>query len=254
MHKTVIIGDLHGRSDWKLIVHLNPDFTKLVYLGDYFDSFDIKTEDQVNNFLDIIAYKESMKKEGKEVILLWGNHDETYVLGNSGTSGFQEIGQFLITPVLNANKNSLQIAYQQDNILFSHAGISESFLNWAVGKNEWNIDNIPEKLNELWKYKPLSFKFGVGCKTYCDPYGDDIEQSPLWIRPRSLMKDAKNLKKHFIQICGHTQQTNIDILGKSTGGRYYFVDTLPTSGEYLIIEDGKIIMKSLKNDMQKSTT
>ena len=64
--KTVVIGDIHGRSIWKLIVNIeNPD--RIIFIGDYFDSFNIKGEEQLNNFLDIIEYK---KSSGKEVIML----------------------------------------------------------------------------------------------------------------------------------------------------------------------------------------
>ena len=55
--KTVVIGDIHGRSVWKLIVNMEkPD--KVIFIGDYFDSFDIKGVDQLSNFQDIIAFKE----------------------------------------------------------------------------------------------------------------------------------------------------------------------------------------------------
>ena len=56
-----------------------------------------------------------------------------------------------------------------------------------------------------------------------------------------------NLKKKagIIQIVGHTGQNSIDIKGKSTGGKYYFIDTLGTSGEYLEIIDGIPYAKKL---------
>jgi hypothetical protein len=75
---------------------------------------------------------------------------------------------------------------------------------------------------------------------YIDGYGDNEEQSPIWIRPKSLKRsNAKSdLKKMYIQIVGHTEQSSIDITGKSTGGRYYFIDTLP-SGEYLVEENNE---------------
>ena len=41
----------------------------------------------------------------------------------------------------------------------------------------------------------------------------------------------------YTQIVGHTVQDHIDIKGKTTGGKYYYIDTLP-SGEYLIEIDG----------------
>ena len=52
--KTVVIGDVHGRSLWKLIVNQEQDADRIIFIGDYFDSFDIKGEEQLNNFLDII--------------------------------------------------------------------------------------------------------------------------------------------------------------------------------------------------------
>jgi hypothetical protein len=42
------------------------------------------------------------------------------------------------------------------------------------------------------------------------------------------------LKQELIQIVGHTHQQQIDIKGKSTGGKYYFIDTMPR--EYLIYD------------------
>ena len=94
-------------------------------------------------------------------------------------------------------------------------------------------------INDYAKFKPQLFGFGVvGRKGYVDPYGDNIWQNPTWVRPRSLMKDSKDLG--YIQVVGHTTQNQIDIEGKSTNSKYFFIDTLETSGEYLIIEDGEV--------------
>jgi len=38
--KTVVIGDIHGRTTWKEIVDLEPDANVVVFMGDYFDSRD----------------------------------------------------------------------------------------------------------------------------------------------------------------------------------------------------------------------
>jgi pimeloyl-CoA synthetase len=38
---------------------------------------------------------------------------------------------------------------------------------------------------------------------------------------------------------------HIDFEGKSSGGRYYFVDTLDDSQEYLTIVDGQIKLNNL---------
>ena len=56
------------------------------------------------------------------------------------------------------------------------------------------------------------------------------------------------LKKDYIQIVGHTQMQKIDLIGsdKFTGGRYYFIDTMDTSGDYLVIQDNNLIVNSVK--------
>ena len=145
------------------------------------------------------------------------------------------------------------MAYQFENIVCTHAGISEDFMNSVFGKGGWNADNMVELINEQWKYKPQTFEFGSYVQmqkmSWLDSSGDNVDQSPIWIRPRSLMKSNKDtLKKSVIQVVGHTPQRKIDIKGMATGGRYYFIDTLENSGEYLIYEDGKFSINTIKQN------
>lgn len=239
--KTIVLGDTHGRNIWKDIVN-KEEFDRIIFIGDYFDSFDIEADQQINNFLDICEYK---KNGGKEVIMLIGNHDHHYFknIGNSGTSGYQKTFSILIEEVLEGNKDLLQMAYSMDELLFSHAGVGESWLEQCLEQIPNLKDILPldtaEKVanftNNIWQYKPNYFIFNGR-----DSYGDNMGQTPIWIRPKSLMRDSQDMKKNMIQIVGHTQQKQIDIKGKATGGRYFFIDTLGTSGEYLLITDGKI--------------
>ena len=213
----------------------NPD--RVIFIGDYFDSFDIKGEEQLNNFLDIIEYK---KSSGKEVITLIGNHDHHYYpgIGDTGTSGYQKIFRHQIEPVIDANKEHLQMAYQMDEFLFSHAGVSSVFMDEVFGVNGWKVETIVEDLNEMFKYRPGVFSFNG-----LDPYGDDQYQTPIWIRPRSLMRANRNtLRTRFIQVVGHTSVKKLDLVGaeKAFGNRYYLIDCLGTSGEYLVIQDGDL--------------
>jgi len=234
--KTVVIGDIHGRSIWKLIVHIeNPD--RVIFIGDYFDSFDIKGEEQLNNFLDIIEYK---KSSGKEVIMLIGNHDHHYFpeIGDTGTSGYQPMFSYQINPILDANREHLQMAYQMDEFLFSHAGVSSVFMDETFGPNGWKVETIVNDLNKMFMYRPGVFSFNG-----LDPYGDDEYQTPIWIRPKSLMRANRNtLRTRFIQVVGHTQVKKLDLVGaeKSAGGRYYLIDCQETTGEYLVIQDGEL--------------
>ena len=238
--KTVVIGDIHGRSLWKLIVNQEQDADRIIFIGDYFDSFEISGVEQIQNFKEIIEYKE---KSGKEVIMLIGNHDHHYFpeVGYTGTSGYQSRIAPSINQVINENRQHLQIAYSFDEFLFAHAGVSPTFMDGEFGEEGWVEDNVVELLNDLFKYKPKSFDFNG-----TDPYGDNTYQTPLWIRPRSLMavnkKHDKGLKKKYIQIVGHTQVKKLDLVGsqKTAGGRYYLIDCQETTGEYLIINNGEL--------------
>lgn len=234
--KTVIIGDTHGRTLWKSIVEVeNPD--RVIFVGDYFDTHeDVSGAGQMMVFQEIIDYKKS--QDPGKIIMLIGNHDHHYFpeVGYTGTSGYQSGAAVAIGFLISENKEHLQMAYQFDNILCTHAGVGKTFLEAQGWKDGEDISGF---LNDLWKYKPKAF-----CFTGFNPYGDDMGQTPIWIRPKSLMKDAQDFKKDVIQVVGHTSQNKIDIKGKSTGGRYFFIDTLGTSGEYLIIEGDNITCKS----------
>lgn len=229
----LFLGDIHGRDIWKQIIEKeNPD--KVIFIGDYFDSFDVPAVEQIQNFKDIINYKTN---SGKEVIMLIGNHDYHYFpeIGNVGTSGYQAGARFNIEQVIDENRQHLQMAYQFDNVLCTHAGVSSVFMDQVFGNEGWNVENISTDLNELFKHKPMSFNFNGW-----DPYGDNECQTPIWIRPCSLMSaNKKTLKKQVIQIVGHTAQLVIDIKGKATGGRYYFIDCFDTSREYLIFNNNQ---------------
>jgi len=181
--------------------------------------------------------------------MLIGNHDHHYFteIGYTGTRGYQSGIAPSISQVINENRHHLQMAYGFEDFLFTHAGVSPVFMDQVFGENDWNIETVVVDLNELFKYKPKAFEFNG-----FDGYGDNTTQTPIWIRPRSLMsankKHKKGLKKDYIQIIGHTQMNKLDLIGsdKFTGGRYYFIDTMEISGEYLIWQDNKFTVNSVK--------
>lgn len=244
--KTVVLGDTHGRSNWKLAINQEQPVDRIIFIGDYFDSFNIPGIEQIDNFKQIIQYKQNNPQV--EVVLLIGNHDYHYFpeIGYNGTSGYQSGIAPSITQVIDENRYHLQMAYGFDNYIFTHAGVSPTFMDGEFGDEGWAKENVVSQLNDLFKYKPKSFEFnGV------DAYGDNTYQTPIWIRPGSLMsvnkKHKKGLKKDYIQIVGHTAMRRIDLEGsdKFTGGRYYFIDTMEKSGDYLIIEDKLLRVNSV---------
>ena len=124
MEKIIIIGDLHGRIIWKKIVEDNPDANLFIFMGDYFDSFDIGTMEQMHNFRDIIAFR---KDNPDKVITLLGNHDYHYTSGCIGSySGFDYSIMFNMRLELDdlIKEGVLIMAHQIGNYLFTHAGVT----------------------------------------------------------------------------------------------------------------------------------
>ena len=83
--KTIIIGDIHGRNIWKDIVS-KESYDRVIFVGDYFDSFNIPGIDQIHNFKEICQF---VRDSDKEVILLVGNHELHYMSIGQIYSGFQ---------------------------------------------------------------------------------------------------------------------------------------------------------------------
>jgi hypothetical protein len=257
--KTVILGDTHGRDLWKQIVEIENDAYRIIFLGDYFDSFDIPGVVQLQNFLDIVEFK---KNSDKEVVLLFGNHDYHYMPGFTGYgySGYQAALAYQFRDTIEKNLEHLQMVYLFKDVLCSHAGISPEWLERSFGKpndesgHNWNIDSLEgiqgvvELINDHFKYKPSIFDFNGW-----DPYGDNTYQTPIWIRPASLMKSNKEsgLKKNIIQVVGHTGVKDIfsSVLAseKAMGNRYFLNDAIESRG-YLVHDCGEFVPKEVNND------
>jgi hypothetical protein len=238
--KTVILGDAHGRDLWKQIVEVESDADRIIFLGDYFDSFDLPGVVQLQNFLDIIEFK---KNSDKEVVLLFGNHDYHYMPGYTGLgySGYQHGLAYQFRDAISENLEHLQMTYLFEDVLCSHAGIGmewveRHFPNTKITDLQ-SVSMLVDSINDHFKYKPNIFEFNG-----FNPYGDNTYQTPIWIRPASLMQVNKGtkLKENVIQVVGHTQVKNIFDSVKATektmGGRYYLNDAIGTRG-YLVYEN-----------------
>jgi len=250
--KTVVIADVHGRDMWKQIVAQENDADRFVFLGDYFDSFDISGVEQMHNFKEIVELKET---SNKEVIMLIGNHDYHYFpeIGDSSTSGYQTRLAPSIKQLVDENRQHLQVAYRMGQFVFSHAGISSEWLDDFIPS--WTLNTMVDQINDTFKYTPTNLCYRSYKITDIDNgivigsggFGNETYQGPMWIRPKALMDaNKKTLRKKIIQVVGHTYQNEIDKEGKATGGRYYFVDVQETSQEYMIIIDNQISFNKTK--------
>lgn len=221
--RIIALGDTHGRNHWKQIINQEP-FDKVIFIGDYFDTHeDITPEKQISNFEDIITFK---KAHRDKVILLFGNHDYHYLkTSNEIYSGYQREQHVNIQDIIHSALDAglLQMCFVWQHFLFSHAGITKTWCS----NNHIHLNTIDVSINNLFISQPQAFKFAWGKNQSAS--GDDVEQSPIWVRPNSLYIDKVD---SYIQIVGHTTQLKLmldnDVL---------LIDTLGTSMEYLIIED-----------------
>ncbi len=222
--RIIALGDTHGRTLWEKIIAKEPA-NKIVFIGDYFDTHEDVTPDiQYDNFKNILSFK---KAYPDKVILLFGNHDFHYLASaTEWYSGYQlyqrRIYQRVLQPAV--DKGLLQMCFVFDKLLFTHAGVTRT----------WSRDcalpllSPEEEINTLFKEHPEAFEFTPGLSY--DPSGDDPEQPPVWVRPRSLLSDRI---EGYTQIVEHTVQERIVL-----SDEVIFIDTLGTSREYLVWEDG----------------
>jgi len=250
--ENIYIGDVHGRKTWKDVLDKNPEADNYVFIGDYLDSYYIQPLEQLENLIEIVEFKKNplvylvgkrKKTTVPKVHLLIGNHDIHYwsgILLRGETSGYQTKMFPVYNQIFEEDKKEFQISCTIGDKLCSHAGISPEFLE--LNSYDYKED-VSDFLNELFYHKPNNFEFAnqntpVG--SYLNPYGDDTFQSPVWIRPKSLQRSNKKnkfIKEKYTQIVGHTTQDYLNLSGKTTGGKYIYIDTLGV-GEYLIEEDG----------------
>lgn len=254
--KTLVFGDIHGRDCWKDIIPKEfPD--QVIFLGDYVSTHDdIDPETQINNLKDILDCK---LLHMDDVILLRGNHDMQH-LGYSwaACSGFDKIVEKYMLNIKDRFLQLTQWVYTQDNIVFSHAGVSEVWMKNVC------LDDV-NKINEL---EP-SEKFGFWPCKLSDYSGDSATQPPTWIRPWTLLDCAFG---DYTYVVGHTPlggcktrqhiaclndevisqyASSMQFISKSeqekiiermkTVNRIWCCDALPY--QYLIIEDGEFIIK-----------
>lgn len=222
MKKIIVISDVHGRKTWQDIIKKEKNIDTLVFLGDYLDSFDIPGTQQIENFEDIIDFK---IVNPDKVILLLGNHCLHYIDGfGEHYSGFQKGLQYQYARMFEQYKNLFQMCYQINDILFTHAGISEVWYEEQCKKYELEKEHVCNNINYLWNTTFSPFRFnGI------DDYGDDITQGPVWIRPRSLYVSRL---PGFTHIVGHTTVKHINHPKEES--QFYLTDS-PSSGEYLEI-------------------
>ena len=224
MKKRIVIGDLHGRYGYLKDIYEHEDPDEVILLGDYFDSWDIWPEDQEESYQKTLELRQEHLSKGRgSWIMLLGNHDTHYLpMWPGRCSGWSQDTEFRVQSKLNRglNDGTLRMAWVDTDIrtIYSHAGLSQAWYEKWLSGSLGNIETVTFD----------AFRF-VGA----DPYGDDPRNSPLWIRPGSLMGDPYQDESGHIwdQVFGHTESMSPAAWSK-TGkddeiGEFWCIDCLP---------------------------
>ncbi len=212
--KLVIIPDIHNRCDAaeEIIQREEPD--RVLFLGDYFDSFDDTVEDAGNT-----ARWLAKSLQQKNRIHLIGNHDLNYMTENPNIkcTGYSPDKHIAIDRC-HIEWKKLEIYCWVDDWLITHAGLSRKFYEWQRKKNDTvqnvirrarhdivNIDdmNITKEFLQAGVLRGGINKFGG--IVWCD-YGE--------------FEDIPDIK----QVFGHTRGTTVRHQ-KTENSEHYCIDT-----------------------------
>ncbi len=241
MYKKIgIIGDLHGRRYWEDFIK-DESVDLWIFLGDYTDSFH-HTDDQIyKNLEKIIALK---RLNPEKYILLIGNHDVYYMFQTHTSAGFRPSMADTLLALFNNNADCFQMAFQYQNHIFTHAGISNKWYKHNKGminaafkdiKSKFKLQRrtytLVEKLNWLqYSYIGREILFSFCRYRQGNPtYIGGIVWADKWATQYDCLTG-------FHQYVGHTPVDSRETYGKAKT-TITFCDTLRYDNrEFLVID------------------
>ena len=259
MARILSVPDIHGSHEWEVVKTLPKDsYDFIIFHGDYFDSWENEWPDQGENFNAICDFVREDTEHRKRLI---GNHDWSYLSqsrdgqncsGHQSGSIYSEGKITVIRELLLGSKDILELAFECDGWVFSHAGFSKTAVNYMQeilknlgiiqDGNEYSISLLnsvfKKRLEEynipnFSKWIPLDEKLDWdGCFSGS---GDEPSQFCLWIRPDSLLEDAYYNK----QVVGHTELCIYDKIYLQQGENKVIVVDSPDHEVYDVLDTQK---------------
>jgi hypothetical protein len=200
--KTLTIGDIHGRPDWRDV-----DITKydrVIFVGDLMDESRqlIEDNEMYFNTRDILLLKE---ENPEKVQIIPGNHDLPYMFSydHSPCSRFRRNMYNRIHELYTEKKQLFTPAYQIGKHIWTHAGILKEWYDFVVMQKIINPEkNLADELNAL-------FRSGKRQPLMCGPRrgGYDHISGHFWADASEHMNAQSMIPYH--QIVGHSRVKNI---------------------------------------------
>lgn len=200
--KTITIGDIHGRPYWKQV---DPEkYDRIIFVGDFTDSSNPKytAQEIIDNLLEIIEFK---KKNMDKVQLIPGNHCLPYIFTyrQFPCSRHMESAYPALHKIFQENLHLFVPAYQIKNYIWTHAGITEGWLNMMIKESLISPNKeLAPQLDVMFRTVPR--KLGMVSE---HRGGFDHEAGPFWA-------DFDELKPlpGYHQIVGHNRVPTITIM------------------------------------------
>lgn len=142
--KILIVPDVHGSHEWEVVKEKINEVDKIVFLGDLFDSWENRWPDQGENFKNICDFK---RNNMDKVVILLGNHDFSYISGTRNgqkVSGHQHGKVLEIRALLTANLDIIDLAFEADGWVFSHAGFSKTWVEYMKKVMQTHYTKYPK--------------------------------------------------------------------------------------------------------------
>ena len=231
--KVLIIPDIHCRKFWRQTIANNIDkVDKVIFLGDYLDPYgdeiekypetmEVKSFSDSENALkmlnDIISLK---KNEPDKYILLCGNHTCSYIWPNfeaasrTDRKNWKKYNKFF-----SQNLEYFNLVWIENNVIFSHAGISEGWAQEIWNKLEYPKDELSSIMEIAIMFRDIPLKYFT--KEYINVisdisyyrYGESPFGSCEWadlrehidIQNSSLDNIIPKGEDGIYQVFGHTQ-------------------------------------------------
>ena len=235
--RTLLVGDLHLKAELILPIVESKmkelDCQQVIFLGDYVDDWDQQRNiDVFLRDLDfLIQWKKRMINKGFRIINLLGNHDVPYLIDEPRAYSLQIYSGFkLVKDRLKAL--DLQVAFQLDSFLISHAGYC-----WGQEVEPQHFKILT--LKDIEMIRDLEEHVGIGRG------GRYWVGSPIWADYNLELTDQPN-PKYLKQVVGHTPRENVN-LNADNQYKIYGIDTfsMNSSGDtpyYKFIGDGSLLM------------
>jgi len=201
-----VFADPHGAA---VASRMDLSADRIIIDGDLVDSHCGLDETAVlTNFLEIIKLKQSFPQK---VILIWGNHDVTYLVAEPPPGLHNIAYNKCLHHWFNKYKELFQAAYQVQNWLFTHAGLTKPFWQDVLHGSGTDYASV---INRAFSENPRRF------------FDWDCTRIPFWLY-RDYFKDHNLWLPNLIQVVGHTivwEHDRVDT-DDSINSRIYYTNT-----------------------------